>query len=110
MSAVIEGTATLVSSADPVVTDLVKRIPLVGMGPRQRPRRFRRYCECFEWVFNVYYGVDGLKGPRHGFIDMRDPEAKVRNVDLHAGALWHHLDSTTKVPTRGVTSLNQNGD
>lgn len=73
------------SIADPVVADLVARIPEVGLR-KPRPKQFRRYCECFEWVFNVYYGVNGLRaGP--GWSEAE----KVRNVDLHASALWHHL-------------------
>ncbi len=80
--AVIEGTATVVSVVDPAVSRLVDALPTMRNG---KPRRFRLYCECFEWTFNH----QRRREKELNFIP--PPVAEfVEHVDILAGAIWHH--------------------
>lgn len=65
--------------ADPNLAALVRRLPTMRNG---KPRKFRHYCECFEWTFNQFYNVHV-----RSFASAAD---RVRHIENFARALWHY--------------------
>lgn len=82
MNAVIEGTASVVSVVSPSVSELVDALPTMQNG---KPRRFLRYCECFEWTFTQVQRK--ARRLNNHFVDR---DHLTSHVDRLAGALWHH--------------------
>ena len=73
---------TVISSLDPVVQELADALPIMKNG---KPRKFRRFCECFEWTFTqVQHKARRLN---NHFVDAGH---LVETVERRANALWWH--------------------
>lgn len=67
-------------SADHMVQSLVDRLPIMKAG---KPRRFRLWCECYEWTFN--------QTAQQWFRATPDNIAQsIERATRVAGALWDH--------------------
>lgn len=66
-------------SPDPKVREMVARLPIMRNG---KPRRFRKFCECFEWVFNAHHQPDTVR--------VFGPKTEIARAELLATALWFH--------------------
>lgn len=57
---------------------LLDRLPIMKNG---KPRKFRRFCECYEWTFNL------LHEPHSLFHTQAD---QIKEIEGWAWAIWDH--------------------
>lgn len=70
--------------AGPNLKTLARRLPIMRNG---KPRKFRLFCECFEWCFNQFYNVRVRS--------FASAENKVQKAENFAHAMWRWQNPRT---------------